>query len=484
MPQDGGSNVGSALVLRAQVIERAPHCESPGCTGRGKALKPWGQRESTLADLPRVLRTEGAPKEYPVRVVLQSQRYRCSLCSKLFSHIPAKVKAPHSNMTARLWDWIAQESLNHPIAAIAERAGLEEKQVRRALDAYVQALAETTHIRTPVCMALVNLVALRRQRLAVINSKDRCIVDLLPTPGLDSLNRYLSGLRDPQAVEVVSIGMLGNEGPATVDALRKAFPKALVMIDRPHVMATVRSIARLVEQDASFGGGEAIARVHAELMRLYGSDADVEAASACFHEIFAGLTQRQRKTFALLAIAWENQRDELLAFFTAEGRAASMQPVYDGLGDLDALTTAIDGLTSRGNFDILRRALLYPSRLPAHSGISPGTGIQRLVGGSRLEGERAAYATELNEQMLQVLRQRMRDEGQEPPDPSMRGITRARRWAGWSLQLPPALGGRSSYFSSKLYGGLEMALLQAQIERDRRMFHVLTAPSAPSDIAG
>ena len=469
MPQDGGSNVGSALVLRAQVIERAPHCESPGCTGRGKALKPWGQRESTLADLPRVLRTEGAPKEYPVRVVLQSQRYRCSLCSKLFSHIPAKVKAPHSNMTARLWDWIAQESLNHPIAAIAERAGLEEKQVRRALDAYVQALAETTHIRTPACMALVNLVARRRQRLAVINSKDRCIVDLLPTPGLDSLNRYLSGLRDPQAVEVVSIGMLGDEGPATVDALRKAFPKALVMIDRPHVMATVRSIARLVEQDGPFGDGEAIAGVHAELVRLYGSDADVEAASACFEVIFEGLTQRQRKTFALLANAWENQRNELLAFFTAEGRAASLQPVYDGLGDLDSLTTAIDGLTSRSNFEILRRALLYPARLPAHSWISPGTGIQRLVGGSRLGGERAACATELNDQTLQVLRQRMRDDGQEPPDPGMRGITRAKKWAGWSLQLSMARGEGQSYFSAKAYGSLENALLQAQIERDKRI---------------
>ena len=457
---------------------------TPGCTGRGKALKPWGQRESTLADLPRVLRSEGAPKEYPVRVVLQSQRYRCSVCSKVFSHMPAKVKAPHSNMTVRLWEWVAQESLTHSNTAIAERSGLDEKQVRRALEAYSRSLADAVRIRTPACMALVSLAVLRRQRLVVINAQAQCIVDLLPTPGLDSLSRYASGLRDPHAVGAVSIGLLGSEGPATVDALRKAFPQALVMIDGPHVLATVRSIANLSEQDGH-QGDEAIKTIHSELSRLYHSDADEVGASECFERLFGGLTKSQRKTFALLVRAWETQRQELLGFFTAEGRAASLQPLYDRLGDLESMTPALEGLTSRGNFDVLRRALLYPERMPARSVSTPGTGIPRfLAERARLAGEGWSLTLELNDQMLQVLRQRMRDEGVEPPDPSMRGISRAKQWAGWRLQLPQAMGEGQPYYSVNTHGSLEKALLQAQIERDRRLSQALEATSAPSEKMG
>lgn len=374
------------LRVTAEVLGVPTEC--PFCQSR--ELGKWGTRPLVCLDLP----FKGKSVAFHITV----KRYRCKRCEQSFSQALPEISETRS-MTRRLLLWIGQEGQVRTFVSIAADIGANEKTVRNAFKDFVKLLEKAVHIKTPTHMALLEVTAVHKPRVAVLNMQARTLVDLLEKPEKVALAGYLSQLADAYTVQYASVGL----SSVVHEAASSNLPQAVVFIDRPYVLALVAaellraraglrskvSKALLLKAEAALSPAEwnrlvdAFTRCHGleeayrfkeALQEAYSGSPAPEQVAERIDALLAGLSGEVRPWFSAFAGAWERWRGPMLNFFKPGASEASVEQ----LGDLAPIGAAIDSYGRGYAFEALRCKLLFPPSIPAITCSSPGTVLDQI----------------------------------------------------------------------------------------------------------
>lgn len=375
--------------LRVSVEVLGERTECPYCQGR--EIGKWSKRSMVCLDLP----FKGQPAAFHVEI----KRYRCKRCERSFSQSLPEISETRA-MTQRLLLWIGQEGQVRTFISIAEDIGADEKTVRNAFGDFVKMLEEAVHIKTPTHMAILEITALHKPRVAVLNVQARTLVELLAKPNKITLHGYLGGLQDARDVRFASVGL-----SATVhEAASHNLPQALVFIDKPHVMALAASgllLARdglrakvskaiLLKAHSALSPAEAgklaeafascpvlgeVYRVKEALQAVYSEALAPELARARIEALLSGLSSEARPWLSGLTDAWAQWEGPMLNYFKPGAGEASI----DHLGDLSSIGRAVDAFGRGYAFEAVRCKLLFPPRIPMFSFTGRGLSLQSLL---------------------------------------------------------------------------------------------------------
>lgn len=210
-------------VIQAQTDDDPRQC--PFCN----ALDPYkhDSRVQEFADAP----VRGAP----VRIQIDRQRYRCRDCKKTFFQ-PLIGFSTKRDMTQRLVEYIAKDSLIRTFTDVSKDVGLDVQTVRDVFFDFSEWLRVYHPISVPRVMGVDEAARAQVVLTAFTDIERRSYFDLIPSRKSAPLNAYLKAMPGKEMVQVVTMDLhLGF-----VTAIGKHFPHAVRVADRFHVVRTAQ----------------------------------------------------------------------------------------------------------------------------------------------------------------------------------------------------------------------------------------------------
>lgn len=194
-----------------------PHC---GCIAK---LYKHDSREQVCIDLP----IHGKR----VCLLIKRQRYRCRDCNRTFwEHLDHTIDEKR-NCTKRLLSYIEEQSLKRTFVSISEDVGLHEKTIRNIFRDYIHRLKETLQFETPNWLG-IDEIHIIKPRCVLTNIEERTLLDVLPNRNKATVVAYLAGLPNRGQIRYVTMNMWQPYR----DAARAILPKALIIVDKSHVV--------------------------------------------------------------------------------------------------------------------------------------------------------------------------------------------------------------------------------------------------------
>ncbi|CAH1199246.1 ISL3 family transposase [Paenibacillus sp. JJ-223] len=205
-----------------QVVTNSPPLACPHC-GCIANLYKHDSREQVCMDLPIHGKRVG--------LLIKRQRYRCRDCNRTFwEHLDHTIDEKR-NCTKRLLSFIEKQSLKRTFVSISEEVGLHEKTIRNIFRDYINRLKETHRYETPHWLG-IGEIHIIKPRCVLTNIEERTLLDVLPNRNKETVVDYL--LRLPNIGEIRYVTM--NMWQPYKDAVRAILPKALVIVDKFHVV--------------------------------------------------------------------------------------------------------------------------------------------------------------------------------------------------------------------------------------------------------
>jgi len=208
----------------------------PKCGEDDPNLWSWGPHSQTVKDVPIGL--------YPVRIELQSQRYKCKRCGGMFGTTHPSIKND-SNMTIPLVHHIALRARGPETQTrISRHTGVPEPTIRKYLHKLFKPPKEAK--RPPLALGIDELYAGTGKPSTVITEigrEDRQVFEVLPKTNDQTndqegerapkkeLKDYLSGL-EPGTEPLPVVTDMSDE---FIGAVRESRLRAKLIIDRFHL---------------------------------------------------------------------------------------------------------------------------------------------------------------------------------------------------------------------------------------------------------
>lgn len=216
----------------AEPASRPRQC--PGCAAPGDRLHRHDKRQKKIKDY-RVRRK-------PVLIRLYWYRYKCSACGRVFRPQLEGIDA-RRNITGRLREQIERESLlpNKSFRMVAQDHDVDEKTVRNLFAKQIRRLSRSWRFEAPRLLGIDEVYIGGVARCVLTDVENRRLINILHKRDMLTLRRHLLQIRHPERVVVVVIDMWR---PYYDEALKR-FPKAVIVIDKYHVirMATAGVIS-------------------------------------------------------------------------------------------------------------------------------------------------------------------------------------------------------------------------------------------------
>jgi len=205
-----------------QVVTNSPPLACPHC-GCIANLYKHDRREQVCMDLPIHGKRVG--------LLIKRQRYRCRDCNRTFwEHLDHTIDEKR-NCTKRLLSYIEKQSLKRTFVSISEDVGLHEKTIRNIFRDYINRLRDTLRFETPNWLG-IDEIHIIKPRCVLTNIEERTLLDVLPNRNKETVVDYL--LRLPNIGEIRYVTM--NMWQPYKDAVRAILPKALIIVDKFHVV--------------------------------------------------------------------------------------------------------------------------------------------------------------------------------------------------------------------------------------------------------
>lgn len=373
--------------------ERCPYC--PADLFTGNKLYRHGTMPQEVMDIPSHGKRVG--------IALTRVRLRCQDCKKTFLQ-PVPDLDEKGTMTRRLVRYIEKQSLKETFSSVSEEVGLVVNTIRNVFLEHVQHLDETTHFETPERLGIDEVFLLKKARAVFTNLKERTIIGVLPDRLKKNVNRHLRTLTADD-VKVVAIDMCKSYK----DAVREVMPKAVVVVDKFHVvrmankcLEDVRKSFReglepkerrklmhdrfvllrrnkdlddeqrktLEEWQARFPKLTSAYKVKEDFFDLWDSPNRTTAAERFKAWEYGIVDHDMLKAYQPLLTAWRNWEQEILAYF--EHR------------ETNAVTEALNGIARRierdgrgYSFEVMRAKMLFGTKnqkRPPYSGAVASSG--------------------------------------------------------------------------------------------------------------
>ncbi len=164
-------------------------------------------------------------------LLIKRMRYRCKDCNRTFwEHLNHTIDEKR-NCTKRLLSYIEKQSLKRTFVSISEEVGLHEKTIRSIFRDYINRLEETHRFETPNWLG-IDEIHMIKPRCVLTNIVERTLLDVLPNRNKESVVGYLSRLPNKGQIQYVTMNMW----QPYKDAVRAVLPKALIIVDKFHVV--------------------------------------------------------------------------------------------------------------------------------------------------------------------------------------------------------------------------------------------------------
>ncbi|MET3109608.1 transposase, partial [Oxalobacteraceae bacterium GrIS 1.18] len=282
-------------------------------------------------------------------------------------------------------NWIGQQAIKRTFLSLAEETGVDEKTIRNIFRDYVTELAETVRFETPKWLG-IDEIHLTQYRCVIANIENNTIVELLHNRNKETVVKYLSQLDGKEKIQYVAMDMWAPYR----DAVNLVIPKAIVVIDKFHVvrmasdaMEKVRKSLResltakqrrglmhdrfvLLKRESQLTDQEALKlsgwvknypelglayRLKEDFFKIYDSQSREEAlARYAVWEI--SVTEEVRDAFSDLITAWRNWQPYILAYFDHRITNAYTE-------SLNSLIRVMVRLGRGYSFEALRAKLLF-----------------------------------------------------------------------------------------------------------------------------
>lgn len=199
-------------------------------------LRPYGARAQRFMDLPVHAKRTG--------ILVERRRLDCQSCGRIFIE-PLPEMDEKRRMTKRLLQFIQSESLRRTFTDVADRCGLDEKTVRLIFKEYTAELAKTYKFETPAILGIDELHLIGKPRCVLTNVEYRTIIDLLEKRDQQTVQTYLSKLKDGHKIEVVTMDMWRPYRQAVEATLKNA----VVVVDKFHIVRMANVALEQVRKD-------------------------------------------------------------------------------------------------------------------------------------------------------------------------------------------------------------------------------------------
>ncbi len=222
------------LVIEAEVIEIPLSC--PLC---GSMTPPYhfGYRPRCIADLPIRMR--------PVQIRIRRRRYRCRDCSGTFLDVLPGSHHQH-DATKRLVEYIQVHALNltDTFTGLARDVGVSEWFIRAVFAAHSERLEREYLIQTPRYLGIDEIYVEDAIYCVLTDLERRCMIDLLPKRDMNTVKRWLTGLKRPEVVEGVTMDLWN---PYRL-SIREILPHACIIADKYHVLRLANEVVETVRK--------------------------------------------------------------------------------------------------------------------------------------------------------------------------------------------------------------------------------------------
>ena len=203
---------------------RCPHC--------GASVIKYGWRKANYRDLPINGR--------PVVLAWRRRRFQCSnlhaaigraQCGRIFSSSNEAMDDKRA-MTARLVEYIGNQSLARPFFVIAKEVGVDDQTIRQAFaDWSARNTVSTGKVQVPRNLAIVSIDILKKPRPVLADVDQETVLDILPNQDEHKLLISLGEMKNPEGVEIVVVDLYDEY----IEAAHEAFPKVTVAINLDHL---------------------------------------------------------------------------------------------------------------------------------------------------------------------------------------------------------------------------------------------------------
>jgi len=166
-----------------------------------------------------------------VAIYVSARRLRCRDCNKTFTEQLPGV-SDGKRMTARLYNWIADQSLKRSFTSIAEDVGCTEGTIRGVFREYVEHLERSVIFETPEWMGVDEIHIIKKPRFVVSNIEHNKIVNILSDRNKPTVVNYLFKLPNRDRIKCVTMDMW----LPYKDAVRAVLPSAVIVADKFHVV--------------------------------------------------------------------------------------------------------------------------------------------------------------------------------------------------------------------------------------------------------
>jgi transposase len=221
--------------IEAEPTYTPDHC--PAC-GTVPNFYGHGTKEQAFRDLPNLGKASS--------IVVKRKRFRCRDCQATFLQ-PLKEMAEDRQMTLRLVEWIKRESVKRTFADVAREVGVDEKTIRNLFHEHVEELAKQFDPVKPKWVGMDEIHLIRKPRAIITNLEMRTVVEMLPDRDKASLETYFAKWDYPtrSRVELVAMDMWKPYR----DVARKAFPNAVLVVDKFHVVKTANYCMDVIRKE-------------------------------------------------------------------------------------------------------------------------------------------------------------------------------------------------------------------------------------------
>jgi transposase len=332
--------------LRVEVIASSEWANCPRCQSR--CSKIHDQRARSKRDI--------ALRGYPVELLLWKRRFRCFVCKKPLTETD-NVCGWRRRTTCRLREALGKQACQQSVAQVARTYGGAESFVQRCfeqeaskqLEKHGYKLEETQELETPASLGIDEFARRKGHRydtlLADVGGKR--LLAIGSGRKLEDVQKLLERLKDPDAVQAVSMDMSASYRPA----VQLCLPNAQIVVDHFHVIQhvmkgfrkTVQRWAKKTEGKALLEGkqflflkaledltseqqqerkeiAEKLPQLERawqlkEALRSWYAKATVETAEAELDSWIAQVQQEGPDTLRKTLSAFKNWKAEILAFF-------------------------------------------------------------------------------------------------------------------------------------------------------------------------
>lgn len=220
------------MTITAESMHQPTTCDR---CGSGELVR-FGTRAQRYRDLPIHCKR--------VEITVNRQRYRCNGCKAILMD-----SLPDMNekrvATTRLIKHVQTAAIKKPFLNLAEEVGLDEKTVRTVFKEYIPSLTMRYRPIVPEILGIDEVQIFRKPRCVLTNIQERCIYNILPSRDKEHVQHFIHNIPNRDRVRVVCMDMW----PPYRDVVRWVLPKALVVIDKFHVVRMANLALDTVRKD-------------------------------------------------------------------------------------------------------------------------------------------------------------------------------------------------------------------------------------------